>query len=356
MIAAAVALCVFTTFIFCTALALPANTTHALYALSFLVTFFFIFSFTLSKLQPSNVGTWFYLFSMTLAGYGVYLFFAAIPLAIILAVFSFSGNALPAIIPKLFFIFGLLTGTIGHIQSWFIGVRKHKVTITNMPASWRGKHIVLISDTHFGHVRQDRFAKRIVNKILKLQPAFVIHAGDFYDGPSIPLQKIITVWQELTKKIPMFYSPGNHEQYGDYKTFLDSIRTIGATVLENEKIIHEGLQIAGITYHAKGDAELAAQSIKKLLLDPALPTIFINHPPTFHESILAAGADLMVSGHTHNGQFWPGTYIAQYIYKQFTYGKKMYGDMVTITSRGVGTAGPPIRFLNAPELVVISFN
>lgn len=86
-----------------------------------------------------------------------------------------------------------------------------------------------------------------------------------------------------------------------------------------------------------------------------MPSILINHPPTALAAAHEAGVDLQVSGHTHNGQFWPMTYLVRKIYGQYYYGLKAYEDMQVITSSGVGTFGPPFRLFNPPEIVLITF-
>lgn len=63
----------------------------------------------------------------------------------------------------------------------------------------------------------------------------------------------------------------------------------------------------------------------------------------------------MVSGHTHRGQFWPLNYIVKAIYGKYIYGMNVDDTLTTLTTSGVGTAGPPMRLFNSPEIVVINF-
>ena len=352
---AAFALSLFTSFIFIESFHVHEHMRSMIYWIAILFTLLFIFSFALSKAKPSEIGNWFYTLIMSIAGYGVYLFLASVVLAVILSIYGFIGKILPLSIATTTFALGLLAGIIGSVQSWFITIREFSVNIQNLPASWKNRRAVLVTDTHFGNVRRERFARKIVQKIEELNPSFVLHAGDFYDGPNIHTSELTTIWKTLTEKIPVFYTSGNHEHYGNYETFITSIRDAGITVLEDTKTFYDGVQMAGITYrNTKEDLE-AKRAIAGLGLDASMPSILINHPPWFHEDISAASVSLMVSGHTHRGQFWPGNYISKMVYGKFHDGIHMYKTMTAITSRGVGTAGPPLRFLNSPELVVIRF-
>ena len=244
---------------------------------------------------------------------------------------------------------------IGLIQSRYIATKEYSVTLPNAPASWNGKTAVLVTDTHFGLVNYKKFSNKVVDKIIAIHPDFVLHAGDFYDGPTIATTPITDSWKRLTATAPVFFAPGNHEEYGDYSAFLTSISAAGVTVVDDKKVEYDGVQIAGITYRAGKENVSATQAIEHLSIDPTIASILINHPPTSVNAAANAGISLMVSGHTHNGQFWPNQYLVRKIYGIFAYGLNNFNDMQVLTSSGVGTFGPPFRTFNTPEVVVINF-
>jgi predicted MPP superfamily phosphohydrolase len=250
---------------------------------------------------------------------------------------------------------GLLLGVTGFIQSRIIKITEYDYVLPSTLQSWDNKTAILVSDTHFGLVNHEKFSNKVVKAIIESKPDFVLHAGDFYDGPANDTLPITLSWNELTKTIPVFYSPGNHEEYGDYNSFLTSIKNANVTVITDSYVEYDGMQIAGITYRNKNQLDVADNVIRSLKLDKTKPTILINHPPTFQQSAKDAGIDLMVSGHTHRGQFWPLNYIVKAIYGKYTYGKNVDNTITTITTSGVGTAGPPMRLFNTPELVKITF-
>jgi hypothetical protein len=65
------------------------------------------------------------------------------------------------------------------------------------------------------------------------------------------------------------------------------------------------------------------------------------------------GVDLQLSGHTHQGQFPPFSWIAHWVYKGHEHGLYTDGSFNLYTSGGVGTWGPPLRLFNHPEIVAI---
>ncbi|MEK7228331.1 MAG: metallophosphoesterase [Patescibacteria group bacterium] len=289
------------------------------------------------------------------AGLALYIFLSSVVLSIIILIASGIAITLPTSISITSFSAACILGIVGAIQAKRTKTTTYAVSLPGAPESWNTKVAVLVSDTHFGLINHKKFSDKIVKNILKLKPDFVLHAGDFYDGPKNNMAPLIESWKKLTKEIPVFYTSGNHELYGNYEAFISSILEAGIYVLLNEFIEHEGVQIAGITYHAKNQKLKAHDAMVALGVDKNKPLILINHPPTFHDSAINIEANLMVSGHTHRGQFWPLNYITEIMYKKFHYGLNKKQNLTAITTSGVGTSGPPIRLFNTPELVVIRF-
>lgn len=293
--------------------------------------------------------------SDVLGGIGLYALITGCILGIILCIGASIGKEIPIYVSSIFLTVAGLLSIIGLTQARMLKVVDYTVVLPGAPTSWEGKQAILFSDTHYGLVNHVRFSKKLTDKILALNPAFVVHAGDLYDGPSVPTAFLVKDWQRLTKTIPVFFAPGNHEEYGPYNVFVASAQKAGITVLEDRMVTYDGVQIAGITYRSKSQEASAKKILEHLPIDTTIPTILINHPPTFQDSVRAQGIDLMISGHTHRGQLWPLNYIARAIYGKYIYGLHTDDTLTTITTSGVGTAGPPLRLFNTPELVRITF-
>lgn len=290
-----------------------------------------------------------------IAGIFFYLFLGAIVLGIISIGFLLTGSNVPLSLSFAILILSIIAAAASLAQARRIVTTHYTVTLPNAPASWNGKTAAMISDTHFGLINYKKFSDKVVNKILSLQPDFVLHAGDFYDGPTIDTTPITESWKKLTAQMPLFYTPGNHEAYGDYSVFVESVRAAGATVLDDKMVEHDGVQIAGTLYRTGRENTEIQAVLASLSLNKTKPTILINHPPTTFDIPHQHGVSLIVSGHTHRGQFWPFRYITDKIYGKYDYGMHHYKELVNITSDGIGTYGPPMRLFNSPEVVMITF-
>lgn len=250
---------------------------------------------------------------------------------------------------------GVLSGIIGIIQTRFLAVREYTVVNPEFPDSWNGLTAVLVSDTHYGTLIGEKAAARVVNKIQSLKPSLVLHAGDLFDGPKTDGDKTLAPWKALTTTTPVFYASGNHEEYGPYNEFVKNARDAGFTVVHDTLSVYKGVTIAGIPYINKKDSAQAMALLDTQIKESATPTLLINHHPAFIEDVASRNVFLMVSGHTHRGQFWPIRYMTRAAYGKYYYGKQQYEDLTTITTAGAGFAGVPLRFLTSPEIVKITF-
>jgi uncharacterized protein len=85
-----------------------------------------------------------------------------------------------------------------------------------------------------------------------------------------------------------------------------------------------------------------------------LPIILLDHQPFNLKNLAETNKiDLQISGHTHNGQLWPFTYIVKLIY-ELPFGYLKINNTHFYVSSGYGTWGPPIRIGNRPEIVLLN--
>ena len=84
-------------------------------------------------------------------------------------------------------------------------------------------------------------------------------------------------------------------------------------------------------------------------------TILLDHEPRELKADAAAGANLILSGHTHGGQIWPTGLVAKlFRYNELNYGmKQITPACAAIVSGGTGTWGYKIRTEGKTELVMV---
>jgi len=105
----------------------------------------------------------------------------------------------------------------------------------------------------------------------------------------------------------------------------------------------------GIEINENGVNEMV-NSINKLN-----PDIVLNHRPEGLVEAETEGVDLQLSGHTHNGQIFPGNLVTNYLNEK-SYGYLKKDNFNLIVSSGYGTWGPPMRVGSISEIVNIKVN
>jgi uncharacterized protein len=255
---------------------------------------------------------------------------------------------------ELLFGAAILAGLYGVFNASLTRITRTTVRLANLPAAWRGRRAALISDLHLGHVRNGRFLRRMVAKILREAPDAIFIAGDLYDGTAIDARRAAEPLSKLVAPHGVYFVAGNHEQFGDDSKYLNAIAAAGVRVLSNEKLEVDGLQIVGVPYRNAHDGHFASV-LRGIRLDRDRASILLTHAPDHPEIAEAAGVSLQLSGHTHLGQFIPWSWMARRIYRQFVYGLSQIGRMQVFTSSGAGTWGPPLRLGSNPEIVVLEF-
>jgi uncharacterized protein len=243
----------------------------------------------------------------------------------------------------------------GVVNANWIRVKRIAVRLENLPEAWRGRTAVLASDLHLGHVRHRGFSARIVRKIASLRPDIVFLAGDLFDGTHVNAADVTWPWKYLRARFGTYFVTGNHELFRGDSEFVNAVQSAGIRVLQNEKVDAEGLQIIGVPYNHATHAEHFRSVLAKIAIDPTRASILLTHAPDRPAIAEEAGIGLQLSGHTHLGQFFPFTWIARRIYRQFTYGFSRLGRTQFYTSSGAGTWGPPLRVGSQAEIVQITF-
>lgn len=254
-------------------------------------------------------------------------------------------------------LFGLavLTGLCGLINALRIRIRRVPIRLPNLPDSWRGRTAVLLSDLHLGNVNAAGFSRRVVGLINRLQPDIVFLPGDFFDGTPVDPDQLAAPFRQLSPPFGIYFSTGNHDEFGDLPRYLRALTGVGIRVLAGQCVIADGLQIVGIAYSDSTSASRVRALIEKLRLSPGEPSILLNHAPSCLPQAEQAGISLQLSGHTHGGQIFPFTWITRRVFGKFTHGLQHFGALQVFTSYGVGTWGPPMRVGTHPEIVVLEF-
>ena len=215
--------------------------------------------------------------------------------------------------------------------------------------------IAVISDSHLGMgVSQARWDRALL-QLEKEKPDLVFVLGDVFEyGPDA---------DKYAARLAAFKTPlgtygvfGNHEYYVGYENSKNFYQKAGIKLLENELItLPNGVQIAGLKDIKT--TRVTKQDVSNLLANAEddKPLIVLSHTPSYAEEMANYGTDLMLSGHTHNGQIWPFNYLVKLQFPR-VYGLFDVNGMKFYITSGMFYWGIPLRLFAPAELPIIEVN
>lgn len=303
----------------------------------------------------------FYLISALWLGFFSFFLLASVASWIVYGLSAAAGLSWrPAWIADVAFAAAAAAGVYGALNANWPRVVRITVALPNLAPQWRGRTAALVSDLHLGHVRNGRFVRRVVNKLLALQSDIVFVAGDLYDGVAGDFENLARPWSDLVSSpqaaaLGVYYIAGNHEEFYRNAEYLPPLARAGIQVLNNEKVEVDGLQLIGVHYRDAVHPERYRATLRGMNLDRGRASVLLLHAPVRLPISEEEGISLQLSGHTHGGQFFPWTLIAQRVWNKFNHGLQRIGTLQVYTTYGTGTWGPPLRLGTRPEIVLITF-
>ena len=256
------------------------------------------------------------------------------------------------------------------IEPSLLTVSRYTVRFENLPENWNGRTIAFLTDTHLSaSYRPERLA-RVADLIAKEQPDLILFGGDLIDSrtPHDPgfAAEAVGVLARMKAPYGQFAVAGNHDNRlkSEYRYMRELLENGGFTLLDNESAIVDGLWIGGLaeSYFGSPDLEKAFSS-QGLMAGQAMPAdpaelfrLLLMHQPDYAAALPENAADLIFSGHSHNGQitFFGQPVLTVYEGSRYPYGLYILGNTSLIVSRGLGTVGIPARLGAPPELVLVT--
>lgn len=230
--------------------------------------------------------------------------------------------------------------------------KAHKIVINERTLIFnnlkRDINIAHLSDVHFGSVCHKKTIINLKDKLNELDCELVIISGDLADGSSVVEENDFIALKDV--KIPVIFTPGNHDYYPGIEDVILACKKAGIIVLNNESIEFEGLNIYGQSYSVDdvGIPQIDGSVIKSDMLN-----IINYHVPYYWDDFSNLGFDIQLSGHTHGGQFYPVVWIGNLIFK-YNMGlfKNDLGKYLHVTT-GVGSMDTPMRWGTDSEIVIL---
>ena len=269
----------------------------------------------------------------------------------------------------------LFISLYGAVHVRTIRVSPYEVHITKKTEDMTSLKIVLLADLHLGSQNSRRFLRRLVKLVNAQNPDLICIAGDLfdndYDAIRTPAQ-LSSIMRELRAKYGVYACWGNHDlnepilagftfhrrKKGSADPRMEEwLKASGIRLLEDEVCLINGKfyligrsdpeRAVKLGVHRPSPASLVQN------VDKSKPIIFLDHQPKELPEIALAGVDLDLSGHTHNGQLFPGNLLLRFFWKN-PFGHLYQGSLHSIVTSGAGVWGPQMRVGTNSEICTIT--
>ena len=312
---------------------------YNIYAL--ISTFVLIFS-TLLLMVISNSFSFFFLLILKRIFYNLigafFIYFFVFIFLEILRYFNYDNK----IVFMIFIFIGALI--IGYSVSNAFTYKVTNISLSSDKIDKEYKFVVL-SDIHLGS-NSPKILEDITNILQDKNLDFILIPGDFIDDNYV-LKEDLSSLKKL--KIPKYYSFGNHEEYLDEYTINKLSLDNNLTLLRNQKSLFKN----SITIVGLDDNRNITEGLKDVKLSNSSYNILMYHQPKQTIEAQKKGFDLVVSGHTHNGQIFPFNFLVRLQFDKLS-GIHKQNNLIHYVSQGAGTWGPKMRLGTNNEIVIFN--
>ncbi len=243
-------------------------------------------------------------------------------------------------------------------------VSRHAIAVRDLPPALDGFRIVHLSDLHIGeHLDVDELAAHVA-RVNALAPDLVCITGDLVDRAET-CATAFPVLGRLRATHGVIATLGNHDHAAGAAAVASALRRhTNFTVLCDERT---DVVVAGTTLAVLGLDDLGRDWARGVTEHPALPPLargvapgttmlVLSHRPDCFPQAAAAGAALVLSGHTHGGQLGlpflrrgRTRNLAEFI-TPYDHGLFEEDGSTLVVSRGLGFTAQPVRLFMPREI------
>lgn len=242
---------------------------------------------------------------------------------------------------------------------------KHYVISTEKPVG--NLRIVMFADLHIGTTFHGEGFAEQCRRMQAANPDLVVVAGDYVDDDTSRADMIACCKALGTLKTTygVYFAFGNHDKgyYPEaYRGYSDSdliaeLEKNGVRILQDEtELVDSRLYLIGRKDRSEEELGGSRASMEELMdgLDSQKFSIVLDHQPHDYAAQERAGADLVLSGHTHGGQLFPINYLGEWTrMNEKTYGMEKRGNTHFIVTSGISDWAIKFKTGCKSEFVVI---
>lgn len=258
-----------------------------------------------------------------------------------------------------------------------IKVNEYSVTVNKSCGSDKHLKAVLVADLHMGYAIGVDHITNMVEKINQQDADIVIIAGDIFDNSYDGMddsEGIKAQLKSIKSKYGVYAVYGNHDI--DEKILMGFTFDWGGKQLHSEKmtnfmkecniklindesvLINDEFYLVGRRDTDKPGTEDGTRAeISELTkdLDKTKPIFVLSHEPDELQKTADAGADIDFSGHTHDGQLFPGN-LTIGLFWENPCGMIKKDNMYSIVTSGVGVYGTFMRVGTDAEICSVDID
>ena len=251
------------------------------------------------------------------------------------------------------FFLALLVCAYGLLNMRLVRMTEYTLETDKFPGTMR---LGLLSDIHLGCSLDADDVSEQVDRLSDAGANIIIFAGDVVDERTeeAEFERLCDLLSE--KQAPMVYVFGNHDANGISRSVIcEQLEDAGVRVLQDARTFLFG-NFCVIGRSEAGRSRLTENSLLRGL-NESVYTVMIDHQPARTRECAQAGVDLLLAGHTHNGQIWPVNIISEILHiNEIEYGHKTIGTMDAIVSSGASGWRCAVRTAGHSECVLITIN
>ena len=266
-------------------------------------------------------------------------------------------------------LFGI--GFILFLYAHFIGtkglkVKEYKIEIDNLPEEYHGLKIAHISDIHYDESISKKELERIKDTVNALKPDIIVFTGDIatHGLNNEEIEEVSSILSEMEATIGKYAVNGNHDyEFKKWELLFDNS---GFTNLNDTyEVIYKDentpIVLSGISTNLYGNKNIKDKiepiyeylnSFSEGDINMPAYSILLMHEPDFIEEIDYNKFDIVLSGHSHNGQVrFPlirPLYLPEGCKKYYDEYYKIDNTDLYISS-GIGTSEINVRLFNRPS-------
>lgn len=243
--------------------------------------------------------------------------------------------------------------------------KEYKITSSNIQDNFHGFKIVHISDIHYGRTTDKKDLEKIVNEINLLKPDIVVLTGDLIDKDTelneTLKSEMIESLNSISVTVGKYAISGNHDtSFNEWESIINDsgFKNIG----DNYELIYSDgyapILLAGLSSNLNNQTDITERYNKILTYATEenirdLYKILLIHEPDYINNIDYSNFNLILSGHSHNGQvrlpFIGGIILPNGAKKYYKEYYKLNNTDLYISS-GIGTSQISFRLFNRPSI------